>query len=410
MKQIKHILLTFALLLSSLATSARDFEVCDVYYNITSAEDLTVAVTYGGWSYDYAGYSGAVTIPAIVIYNDQEYRVTSIGERAFFNCMDLTSITIPASVTNIGDNAFENCHNLTEVHISDIEAWCKIQYPNNVYSSPLFYAGNLFFNGELVTELALPEGLTSIEAFDFSWCTSLRSIILPASVTSIGERAFESCTCLISITIPDGVMSIGDDAFYDCSSLTTINIPESVTSIGQGAFFHCASLTSVVLPKELISINDYTFSNCSSLTSIIIPENVTNIGFRAAQGCNSLTSVTLPKSLQTIGSLAFAGNSKLLDVYCYAEILPLTESNAFNDSPLRRAALHVPASALDTYKNTAPWNGFGTIVPLTDEEMGIDKSEITNENRGIVYDLHGRRVENHGKGIYIIGGKKVVVK
>lgn len=122
MKQIKHILLTFALLLSSLATSARDFEVGDVYYNITSAEDLTVAVTYGGWSYDYAGYSGAVTIPAIVIYNDQEYRVTSIGERAFFNCMDLTSITIPASVTNIGDNAFENCHNLTEVHISDIEA------------------------------------------------------------------------------------------------------------------------------------------------------------------------------------------------------------------------------------------------------------------------------------------------
>ena len=86
MKQIKHILLTFALLLSSLATSARDFEVGDVYYNITSAEDLTVAVTYGGWSYDYAGYSGAVTIPAIVIYNDQEYRVTSIGERAFINC------------------------------------------------------------------------------------------------------------------------------------------------------------------------------------------------------------------------------------------------------------------------------------------------------------------------------------
>jgi hypothetical protein len=118
----------------------------------------------------------------------------------------------------------------------------------------------------------------------------------------------------------------------------------------------------------------------------------------------------MPKSLQAIGMLAFAGTSKLLDVYCYAETPPSTESNAFNDSPLKRATLHVPASALNTYKNTAPWNGFGAIVPLSDEDMGIDNSEIAIENRSVIYDLHGRRVENPGKGIYIIDGRKVVIK
>ena len=168
-------------------------------------------------------------------------------------------------------------------------------------------------------------------------------------------------------------------------------------------------MTSVTIPNSVTSIGQSAFEYCSGLTSVTIGNSVTSIGDEAFYGCSGLTSVTIPNSVTSIGEYAFSGCSKLIDVYCYAEKVPSTESNAFNGSYPENATLHVPAASIDSYKATAPWSGFGKIVALTPEETGIDELKGENANvKTAVYDLSGRRVQKAQKGLFIQNGKVVV--
>ena len=306
----KSLLFLFAALLPLLASAQTKVEIDGIWYNIIK-KAKQAEVTFKGSSYnEYKNeYSGSITLPAMVTYDGVECRVTSIENNAFSDCSSLTSITLPEGVTSIGNSAFYGCSSLTSINI--------------------------------------PESVTSIGGYAFDGCGSLTSIALPEGVTSIGNSAFGDCTSLTNITIPEGVTSIGNYAFGGCWDLTAIAIPEGVTSIGSGAFEYCSSLTDITLPESVTSIGDNAFFNCSSLTDITLPEGVTSIGGGAFYGCSSLT-----------------------DVYCYAERIPTTDTNAFSNSNIGKATLHVPASALNAYKTTAPWSSFGNIVALTDEEMG----------------------------------------
>ena len=217
--------------------NAYDMEIDGIYYNFnTSSKEATV--TYKTTSYN--SYSGPVVVPETVTYNGKTYSVTSIGEGAFRNCTGLTSVTIPNSVKSIGDYgdyAFSGCTGLKEVHISDLAAWCGISFNSNL-SNPLFYAHHLYLNGEEVTDL-----------------------VIPNSVTSIGRSAFYYCTGLTSVTIPNRVTSIGVSAFERCTGLTSVTIPNSVTSIGGGAFSVCSGLTSVTINSNAIASKSYSYSS-----------------------------------------------------------------------------------------------------------------------------------------------------
>ena len=295
MKTIKQLLITITMVLYSATASAHDFEVDGIYYNICSASDLTVAVTYKGSSYNEFTdeYSGDVIIPETVIYKSKVLKVIGIGYRAFESCPSLTSVVIGNNVTSIGNRAFEGCLGLKSVNIKDIAAWCEIDFEykagvNIWYSTnPLYYAHNLFLNGEKVTELVIPNSVTCIREATFYHCSSLTSVKIPNNVTSIESCAFAGCSGLTSVKIPNSVTSIGGSAFENCSSLTSIEIPNSVTSIGEGAFSGCSSLKKVEFNCPIVQ----GWFQESSIEDIIIGNSVTRIGGGAFNGCKLIKNL-----------------------------------------------------------------------------------------------------------------------
>ena len=183
-------------------------------------------------------------------YNGNSYE---IYKYAFYGC-GLTSITIPNSVTSIGSSAFENCGGIN-IHITDMAAWCNMDGLDNLMYLGWFGVGRrLYLNNELITNLVIPDGVTTIGEYAFSGYSNLTSITIPESVTSIGKSAFYKCTGLNSVIIGNGITEIGDSAFKECTELTSVKIGNGVTSIGISAFKNCTGLTSVTIPDSVTSI------------------------------------------------------------------------------------------------------------------------------------------------------------
>lgn len=298
--------------------------------------------------------------------------VSGIEDNAFNGCSNISSITIPGSMRSIGNDAFNGCSALSQVNISDISAWCGIEFEHE-NSNPLYYAEKMYLNGNLLTELVIPDDVTAIKNYAFYNCKSLTSVEVPNSVksigdyafsystsltnieignnvTSIGDYAFYNCTALENINIPNSVKSIGANAFYECAkienieiagvesignrafrgctALKSIEIPDGVTSIGEGVFSYCKGLTAIKLPGTLKSIGRDAFNQCLVLGNIEIPNNVTSIGSYAFQYCNGFTSIVIPNSVTSLGDRAFQNCSNLTEV-SISNNLTIIPENAF---------------------------------------------------------------------------------
>ena len=295
-------------------------------------EGLIYELSADGTYAEVIDYSGAATrvaiadtykgVPVTHIYSRAFYdkdiittivipdSVTVIGNSAFCGCDNLTDITIPVSVTAIDSEAFFACGNLTNVYLSDIAKWCAVSFGYGD-ANPFSWAKNLYLNGELVTEL-----------------------IIPGGVTAIGERAFYCFSGFTGVTIPDSVVSIGACAFYNCKNLTSVTIPDSVAFVGGSAFYGCTKLSSATIQGSETKIGSYAFSNCNSalyteyengryvgignnpyailceiidkkLITYMVHTDTRIIEDSAFMGCNRLHNITIPRGLIAIGSSAF---------------------------------------------------------------------------------------------------------
>ena len=230
-----------------------------------------------------------------------------ICNSAFWYCLSLSEIVIPNSVTSIGDLAFSFCSSLAEVVI-----------PNSVVcinGNPFWY-----WNGKL--ECLSPSFVYENNILfnkDKSRIISFRnqnltSYVIPNNVTRIGDRAFSFCSSLAEVVIPNSVTRIGDSAFEGCSSLAEVIIPDSITGIGDRAFSFCSSLAEVIIPNSVTNIGKGAFQLCSSLAEVVIPNSVTRIGDYAFSSCSSLVEVVIPNSVTRIGDYAFLHCSSLSSI------------------------------------------------------------------------------------------------
>ena len=284
------------------------------------------------------------SIKNIIIKNG----VTSIGNVAFNECSNLTSVTIPNSVIKIGKMAFEGCSALTSITI-----------PNSVT-----YIGN----------------------YAFQYCSELSSIVFPnASNCDWGSNVFDNTKlftgdylylgdCLYryngnekTATIKNGIIKILSRAFQDCKTLTSVTIPNSVTSIGSSAFSGCSGLNTITIPNSVTSIGQEAFSGCSALTSITIPESVTSIEQEAFSGCSALTSITIPESVTS-------KDAKLRNIVIKAKTPP-SGNSAFSAQSYYHTTLMVPEGSWDAYAYSDKWYQFINIREMTYNEANLTNSK-----------------------------------
>ena len=272
----------------------------ETYEYFTFEENGDGTVELSAFDEDLAP-STDIVIPASVSLVDgvwfegDDYTVTSIESYAFYGYSGLTNITLPSSLTSIGEGAFYGCSGLTMLDLSNCTNLTSI--------------GNEAFRGcSGLTNITLPISLTSIGDEAFRCRDELEILEYKGTIDqwlsiSFGWNWMDDSSHafivngkeLTNLIIPEGVTSIGYETFAGCSRITSITLPSSVTSIGTGAFSNCSGITSITLPSRVTSIEDNAFDGCSGLTSIVLSNctRLETIGYSAFNNCDRLTSVTI---------------------------------------------------------------------------------------------------------------------
>ena len=324
---------------------------------------------------------GNVTIPSTL----GGYTVTAIDEYAFSDCKDIKSVTIPSSITIIGSFAFKGCNNLTAVYAKDLSAWCNIRF-GTADANPLYYARNLYIDGELLTEVNFPEGTKIINDYVFDGCQNLESISIPDSVTQIGCFAFSGTAYFKNKeNWENNALYIGNNLIrVDTKTSGTFQVKENTKVIAGCAFYFCQYIKNVILNDRILDIGAHAFENCDSLSSITNLKGIRSIGYSAFFGCSALKSIAIPESVTKISDTAFFNSKELIlevEKDSYAE--SFCTKNNINYTYI----CHHPSVYSTDCKATCMETGFkdrkicndcgkivdnGTEIPKTSHEMVVD--------------------------------------
>lgn len=260
--------------------------------------------------------------------------VVSIGKDAFYNCSNIENISIPNNVAAIEQNAFYNCNNIKNLYIEDIASWCEISFAD-YYSNPLYYAENFYLSGVPIVSLTIPDGVTAIGDFAFYNYLDLISVTIPPSLTSIGNSAFYGCYKLIevcdlseAISLTKGFPDNGFISNYAKSIHTTSQ--SNITTVDEFIVYcnnseneyylmgYVGDETSIVLPDKISNnsygLYDYAFYRNNKISEVIIANNVSSIGISAFEGCYSLSNIVLPTSITSINTNAFKDCANLTEI------------------------------------------------------------------------------------------------
>jgi len=248
------------------------------------------------------------------------YNTDSIAWEAFAYG-SFESVTIPSRIKYIDWDAFYGCENLKKVNISDLSAWCEIQFQNG-QANPLYYGKNLYLNGEKVTDLVIPETVSTkvYGVGDYAFYNAnIESLTVPSFVYNIGGWAFYGSS-VEEVIIEEGLDSIYLAAFAD-SAVKSVDLPDSLTYMAPEVFNGCKNLEKVTFGSGLDAIPSYSFQN-TALKSVTIPKQVTYVGSEAFAN-SQLTEVTFLCDAVQIGWRAFRdcplGDLKLGDNITYIE-------------------------------------------------------------------------------------------
>jgi len=275
---------------------------------------------YGDWSHTddgsnvtitgYTGTNGLANVPPVI----DGMPVVSIGDYVFSNYPSLTSVIIPDCVSGIGTGAFFNCLNLSSISL-----------PTNTPLTTIRFRS--FQNCSSLGAITIPASVTNIEAYAFMGCLGLTNVVFPESLTSLHDLSFFSCSSLTNVFIPASVSFIGTGVFANNDHLLTIVVSPSnqfysstndmLFNKSQTTLIQCPSnkKNALSIPPNVVNVGDFAFGSCSSLTDMIIPNCVTNIGQYAFYSCSSLANMVIPASVVNIGLNAFSWSTFLTSIY-----------------------------------------------------------------------------------------------